>query len=79
MGTWENLGDLGNGIFSKKNLKKPGNWESGLGIDWEMSISKNMEVYGVKNIHFLKKSSEAGFLNYIFKECDISENLGIGL
>ena len=26
MRTWENLGDLGNGPFSKKTWEKPGNW-----------------------------------------------------
>ena len=59
MGTWENLGDLGNGLFSKKNWEKPGNWAYGLGIAWEMSIFKNMGGYGVHKIN-LKKSPACG-------------------
>ena len=50
MGTWENLGDLRNGLFRQKTWEKPGNWAYGLGIAWEMSIFKNMEGYGFHKI-----------------------------
>ena len=39
-------------FFEKKQGKT---WESGLGIVWEMSISKNMEVYGFHKINFLNR------------------------
>ena len=66
MGTWENLGDLGNGLFRQKTWEKPGNWAYGLGIAWEMSIFKNMGGFGFHKINFKKSPAAGCFLIYTY-------------
>ena len=39
-------------FFQQQKREKPGNWASSLEIAWEMSIFKNMEVYGFHKISF---------------------------